>query len=65
MNPDFARRTRLLVRLRSEWVRTEIARVLEMLRVTGIGVTNRQVEEWITSKKTTCGDEMRANGYPL
>jgi len=41
-----------MVKMRSERVRTEISRLLETLRVTGqVGVTNRQVEQWIASKK--------------
>jgi sulfotransferase family protein len=52
MNLDFARSARSLVQMRSERVRTEISRLMETLRVTGhFGVTNRQVEEWIASKK--------------
>jgi hypothetical protein len=52
MNLDFAPSARLLWKLQSERVRTEISRLLETLRVTGhVGVTNRQVEEWTASKK--------------
>lgn len=52
MNLDLARSTRSLVKMRSERVRTEIWRLMETLRVTRHwGVTNRQVEQWIASKK--------------
>ena len=52
MNLDLARSARSLVKLRSERVRTEISRLMETLRVTGhFGVTNREIERWIASKK--------------
>jgi hypothetical protein len=52
MDSELVRSARFMVKMRSERVRTEISRLLETLRVTGqVGVTNRQVEEWIASKK--------------
>ncbi|HEX2250266.1 MAG TPA: sulfotransferase [Gemmatimonadales bacterium] len=52
MNLDLARNARSLVDMRSERLRTEISRLMEAVRVTGhFGVTNRQVEQWIASKR--------------
>src|SRR5215204_3331714 len=52
MNSELIQSARSLVKMRSERVRTEISRLIETLRVTGqLGVTNRQVEQWIASKK--------------
>jgi hypothetical protein len=52
MNLDLGGSARSLVKLRSERVRTEISRLMETLRVTRhFEVTDRQVEDWIASKK--------------
>jgi hypothetical protein len=52
MNQSFADRVRSFVDLRSERVRTEISRLLEIVRVRGhVGVTDQQVEQWIAGRK--------------
>lgn len=52
MGLEFTRSARFWWKMRSERVRTEIARRIEAVRVASqVAVTDRQVEEWIASKK--------------